>query len=397
MIPDIRAGYNDAFREETYNAFCRSFDDLFQKHIDFKICETPVFIPQYLTDMLLRAGEEIIDVICRPDFAARTESAIPDKWRVPGEEGKSVFLALDFGICNAGNGLPEPRLIELQGFSSLYAWQDTLARHYRKFFHIPDNLKHLFGGLDHDAYRRLLRKEILADKDPEQVILLEVEPDKQKTWIDFHLLREQLGIEPVCISKVRKDGRALYYEKKGRRIPILRIYNRLIFDEFAKRNDLQCQWHLTEEADVEWVCHPNWFFRISKFTLPLLGGRFVPETHYLSDLEKIPTDLENWVLKPLFSFAGSGVVFNVTQKDIDEAGDPAHFILQRKVEYAPVIQTPDVPAYCELRLMYLWEHPMSRPRLVTNLARLSKGHMIGVNFNKNKNWVGGTVGFFEMS
>lgn len=398
MIPSARKAFNASFTDERYNAFKLACQERFNKQIEFKICETPVFVDAAFSKQVIEAGEAIIDQILEPAFVAMTEQAIPKDLYVPGDEGRPTVIALDFGICRDTNGGLIPQLIEMQGFASLYAWQHELGRNYRRFFDVPDDVDHLFGGLDETAYREVLRKAIVADHDPKEVILLEIEPDKQKTWIDFYLTREMLGIEPVCISAVLREGKQLYYMHNGEKRRIKRIYNRLIFDELAGRADLQRQWNLTEEADVEWVCHPNWFFRISKYTLPFIQHASVPQTLFLKDLQSAPTDLENWVLKPLFSFAGHGVIFNITPEAMSNAmQEPENFILQRKVTYAPVVETLDEPAKAELRLMYIWEKDSARPRLVINLARLSKGMMIGVDFNRNKTWVGGTVGYYAVS
>lgn len=395
MIPEIRSAFNAAFTEEKYAAFTLACQERFNKKIEFKICETPVFVSAEFSRSVKAAGEAIIDQLTDQAFLRHTDAAIPDMWRVPGEEGKPVFLALDFGICvdDAGNLIPQ--LIEMQGFASLYAWQHELGRQYRQFYPIPEEVHHLFNGLDDIAYRKLLRDTIIGDHDPREVVILEIQPDHQKTWIDFYLTREMLGIQPICISDVIVEGTQLFYILNGEKTRIKRIYNRLIFDELAQRNDLSIQWNMTTPADVEWVCHPNWFFRISKYTMPFLKHASVPQTLFLDQVEEIPSDLENWVLKPLFSFAGHGVIFNVTPADIERAMPQAsNFILQRKVQYAPVVQTPDEPAKAELRLMYLWLPGSDRPTLVTNLARLSKGVMIGVDYNRNKTWVGGTVAYY---
>lgn len=396
MIRSARVKYNATFTEEKYADFIAESNSDVRHKIEFKICETPVFIPADFRDKLITAGEEIIDIICRPEFIPETANAIPEKVFVPGDEGKPVFIALDFGICETPDGALIPQLIEMQGFASLYAWQNALGINYKKHFEVPDNVSHLFNGLNEDSYVELLKKNIIGDHNPENVIVLEIEPANQKTWIDFFLTRQILGIEPVCISDIIKEGEQLFYLKDEEKIQIKRIYNRLIFDELDARPELVCQWKLTESADVEWVCHPNWFFRISKYTLPLIKSKYVPETHFLHTLKTIPSDLENYVLKPLFSFAGHGVIFNITADAMKNAMQHAeNYILQRKATYKPVIETLDVPAKCELRLMYIWEQNRPRPTLVINLARLSKGVMIGVDYNKNKTWVGGTVGYFE--
>ncbi|WP_315822059.1 hypothetical protein [Paraflavitalea speifideaquila] len=88
-------------------------------------------------------------------------------------------------------------------------------------------------------------------------------------------------------------------------------------------------------------------------------------------------------------------MIDVTPEHIANTKDPENWILQRKVKYAEVIPTPDVPAKVEIRIMYLWKDGWDRPRPAINLARLSKGKMIGVDYNKDKEWVGGSVGYFE--
>lgn len=396
MIKEIRERYNAEFTETAYNRFFESCQNRFDKRIEFKVCETPVFIPADFKSLLMQAGEEIIDLISSEKFNTFSKKAIPQELNVPGDEDKPVFIALDFGICENASGELIPQLIEMQGFASLYAWQHELGRQYRKHFNIPPDVNHLFQGMDNDAYVALLKKTILGDHAPKHVILLEIEPEKQKTWIDFYLTREMLGIEPVCVSKIMKEGNNIYYELHGEKVQVKRIYNRLIFDELLLRKDLVTNWQLTDETNVEWVCHPNWFFRISKYSLPLIKSKFVPETYFINELKNIPGDLENWVLKPLFSFAGHGVIFNVKKEDIEKVlPEGENFILQKKVKYKPVIETLDQPAKCELRLMYIWEKNKERPTLVINLVRLSKGEMIGVDYNKNKTWVGGTVGYYE--
>jgi hypothetical protein len=232
---------------------------------------------------------------------------------------------------------------------------------------------------------------------PEEVVLLEIDPLKQNTAIDFLITREKLGITLLHLGDVRIRGRALYYMKDGKEIRIQRIYNRVIFDELVQRKDLVTEFHLTEDVDVEWAGHPNWFFYISKYTMPFLHDPAVPESRFLHTVDQLPADLENYVLKPLFSFSGSGVIFHVTRQDIDRIpmADRKNFMLQKKVHYEPVVQAPDGLVKAEIRLLYLWEPGSGRPTLLTNLARLSRGEMIGVKYNKDKTWVGGTVCFFE--
>jgi len=227
--------------------------------------------------------------------------------------------------------------------------------------------------------------------------LLEVLPHQQKTRIDFYCTQDYLNIPIVCITELVKEGRKLFYIQDGKKTEVKRIYNRVIFDDLQQQSaEIQEKGKiLFEDVDVEWAPHPNWFYRISKYTLPFIKHAYVPETNFLSDIKTIPTDLENYVLKPLFSFAGQGVVIDVTKEDIDAVKDPHNWILQRKVKYADVIKTPDENAKAEIRIFYFWKDGEARPVATQNLARISKGKMIGVRYNKDREWVGGSMVFFE--
>ena len=402
MIQSVRETYNQAFSPERYRTFLDKIDADLPGQLDFRVAETPIFVPKVLTDKLLQACDDIINVITRDDFDSLTDKAIPDGQRVPNQDRHTQFMAVDFAVCLDSTGGPTngeltPQLIELQGFPSLYGFQPYLADLFRSIYPIPDTLSHLFNVSDNAEYLEQLSQMIVGDFEPEEVILLEIYPEKQKTRIDFVLTEKALGVAPVCLTKIRKEGRALFYEKDGRQVHIKRIYNRLIFDELQNISDLKTDFHLTDDVDVEWVGHPNWFFRISKYTLPLLKSPYIPASYYLSDLATYPADLENYVLKPLFSFAGSGVKLNITSADLDAipTGQRDGYLLQRKVKYEPIIQSPDGLVKCEIRMLFIWPKDDARPTLLTNLGRLSRGEMIGVNFNKNKDWVGGTVCFFE--
>lgn len=395
MIPSLRQQYNERFDPHRYAAMLDDIADTFHHRAPFRIAETPVFIDAQLKGRLLQAVEDITAVVTHPSFRERSESALLPGQVVPNETPHTTFLQLDFGLCLDADGTVTPQLIEAQGFPSLYFFQEAVAMAYRKYFDIPETMLHRFGGLDEAAYREKLRSVIIGDCDPENVILLEIQPEKQVTAIDFFVAKKWLGIEPVCITKVIKEGRKLYYEKDGRKVPIARIFNRVIFDELLQRTDLAYDFRLTDDVDVEWVGHPNWFFRISKHTLPMIDSPYSPKAYMLHELDAYPDDLENYVLKPLYSFAGSGVILNPTPADLAAVQHPEHYLLQRKVKYAPLIPTPDVPAKAEIRMMLLWDKAAPRPYLVNNLIRLSKGEMVGVRYNKGKEWVGGSVGFFE--
>ncbi|MBD2766741.1 hypothetical protein IC235_02405 [Hymenobacter sp. BT664] len=395
MIPELRHTYNAAFSNERYQEMLAAIEQQLPGQLDFRLAETPVFIPAVLRDKLIRAGKSIVDVIQQDNFTQLTEAAIPPGQRVPGAEGRPEFLTFDFAVCRDSNGELEPQLIEMQGFPSLYAFQSWLPEVFRQHFPIPDTVSAFLETPSAADYRAEMRQLLLGGEAPENVILLELFPERQKTRIDFALTKKLWDIEAVCLTKVRKNGRQLFYEKEGRQIPIKRIYNRVIFDELARYPDLPGEFRLTDDVDVTWVGHPNWFFRVSKFTLPLLSGPFVPPSYFLHELATYPADLENYVLKPLFSFAGAGVRLHVTTADLEALPDKHHYLLQRKVQYEPVVQSPDGLVKCEIRLLYIWPPSQARPRLLCGLSRLSRGEMIGVDFNKNKDWVGGTTPLFE--
>ncbi|MEL6868000.1 MAG: hypothetical protein AAFP19_26480 [Bacteroidota bacterium] len=395
MIAAIRSQYNQAFSEARYQAFLDDIANTYNHRAPFRIAETPVFLNHDLKRQLFEACEQITDVLCQPNFKELSQGAILPNQLVPGDEGKSTFLQMDFGICRDENGHLSPQLIEVQGFPSLYFFQDLVANAYYKHFDLPSGYNHLFNGLDSAAYIELLRKNTVGSSQPENVILLEVQPKDQVTYIDFLGAEHHLGVKTKCVTELRKEGKDIYYiAENGRKVGVEKIVNRVIFDELIRRDDLPREFYFTQEANIKWVGHPHWFFRISKHTLPLLDNPYVPKSYFLSDLEEWPDDLHNYVLKPLYSFAGTGVVININRYDLDAITDRENYILQRKVDYAPVVETPNVPAKCEIRMLMIWEEGAERPKMVNNLARLSKGEMIGVRYNKDKDWVGGSVGLF---
>ena len=399
MIPAIRAAYNQAFTDENYQKFLNFLNTKYDYEIEFRIAETPAFIPNALANRIFEACEEIISVLQRPDYKQLTSRSIPEGKNVQGEDDHAQFLAIDFAICEDDNGELTPQLIEMQGFPSLFAFQDMISQAYQNFFEIPKNLEYLFSGLDSASYRTLLEKVITNGHPPENVILMDVEPHLQKTRIDFYCVTDFFGVPSVCISDVKVRGRKLFYEKEGRDFEIKRIYNRVIFDELDRRTDLKLEFDMTNDVDVEWAGHPNWFFRISKFAMPLVKSKYVPETKYLSEYNgNYPADLENYVLKPLFSFAGAGVIYDVKPEDVQSIKDTDNFILQKKIYYAPAVKIPDGEGIkTEIRMLYLWPEDAERPVACTNLIRFSKGVMMGVKFNKNKTWVGGATAYFEPS
>lgn len=396
MIPEIRKAFNDSFTKERYEAF---LEDLNSKHpgaIEFRVAETPIFVPKNFKQQLIDACESIVDVITDESFRVMTERAIPATDLVPDENDHSHMIAFDFGICINDEGTLEPQLIEMQGFPTLFAFQVYYPEVIKKHFPIPENFTQYLGNYNKETYLKELGEVLLGNVPVENTILLEIKPHEQKTRIDFYCTEDYFGIRPVCITELIQEGNKLFYLRDGQKTQVKRIYNRVIFDDLnAQKDSLGNFVDITQDLDVQWIPHPNWFYRISKFTLPFIRHQYVPKTFFLNEVKQLPTDLENYVLKPLFSFAGQGVVIDVTPQDIEQVRDPENWILQKKVKYADVIETPDTPAKAEIRIMYIWKDGWDRPKPAINLARLSKGKMIGVRYNKDKEWVGGSVCFFE--
>ena len=395
MIPALRQQYNENFTNEAYQAMLSWLGGQYGHDPKFHVAETPVFFPKDFRDRVLAACDDVLDVVTAPGYAERAAAAIPPGEYVPGQDDHPLFMQLDFGVCRDENGALVPQLVEAQGFPSLYHFQSLLDRSFRRFFTIPDGFSARFDGSTPAEYLDLLRQAIVGNHDPKHVIVLEVDPKMQTTRIDLVAACAELGIQEVCISELKFAEGKLYYDKDGARTQVRRIYNRVIFDDLKARPDLKRTFNMVEEAEVEWAGHPNWFFLISKYSLPFIDSPYVPETRFVSDLKEYPADLSRYVLKPLYSFAGLGVNLHPTVADLKSLDKPEHFILQKKVNYVPIVETPDEPARVELRMMYLWPAGESRPILVNNLVRLSKGEMIGVRYNAGKSWVGGTLGYFE--
>lgn len=399
MIPDIRRRFNAEFTEAKYQNLLADLEATYQQEVVFRIAETPIFVPADFQRKMRDASEYIIDRILQPDFRAYSEGALQPQFTIPNETPQPHFICIDFAVCQNEQGELEPQLIELQGCASLLCFQHLLGLKYREHYYCPDNFSHLYGGLSPDEYVQYLRSIIVGNHDPKHVILLEIKPHEQKTRIDFYATRAMLGIEPVCVSEVIEENGLLYYWHNGEKTRIKRIYNRVIAEDFSRYPDLHPQFDMTQAADVEWIGHPNWFFRISKYTMPLLDHPYIPKSQFLSDFDELslPQDLDNYVLKPLFSFAGSGVLINVSPADIAAipTAERKQYLLQRKVAYHPVIESPNIPVKAELRMMYVWHDDEARPRLLTNLGRMSKGAMIGVRYNVNNDWVGGSMGIIE--
>ncbi len=397
MDAAARKIFNEHFSGEKYADFLNTLNQGLSKPVQFRVAESPVFLTDDFRDKLLAAGKDIVDVILQPDFKTLTERAIPEKWNVANENDHPHFIALDFGVCKDSEGHIVPKLIELQGFPSLYGFQVHLADTYRETFDIGKEWTIFFNGIDRTNYLELLKKTIVGPHQPEEVVLMDVNASEQKTAVDFYITQKHLGIPVLALDELLEQDGRLYYESEGKLQQIKRVYNRLIFDEIENDPDIFDKVvDIRKPLDVEWITHPNWFYRISKFTMPFLKGDYVPKTQFLNAIEAIPGDLENYVLKPLFSFAGQGVIIDVKKEDVENIKDPQNWILQEKVNYEPVLQAPDGGVKIEVRLLYLWPDGETKPTLAINLGRLSRGKMIGVRYNKDFDWVGGTVAFMRM-
>jgi hypothetical protein len=411
MIPFLRKQFNDSFTLEKYQAFLRRVDDVSGTHVSFRLSETPCFFPKELLERMAEDGKELIrQLVENPEYRAKSDEAVPAEFKVPNEPDHPMFVQVDFGLVRDARGELQPKLVELQAFPSLYAYQGPLAEAYLDVYAMrasgfgfrasvdleapsaTGELKYFLGGFDQTSYRELLRRAIVGEHDPENVILMEIDPLHQKTLPDFLLTEKMLGVRTVDIVDIKKEGSQLYYERGGVRVPIRRIYNRTIVDELERKGvNFGFDWR--DELDVEWAGHPNWYFRISKFSIPYLKHESVPKTWFLDQLPEIPQDLENYALKPLYSFAGLGVVIAPTKEDI--AAIPAekrpYHILQERLHFEPVIETPFGGTKAEVRVMYVW---LEELKAVLTIIRMGRGLMMGVDHNRNMEWVGASAAFY---
>ena len=388
----MRERFNADFTDERYNELLRVANETERWPVDFRVSESPIFLTPAFTVEVKQAAEELVRQLRTPEFAQHAQTAIPPGLEVPGETPHPTFLQVDFAICEH-NGRLTPRLIELQGFPSLYGFQIFLLRCMRHAYPaIPADWQPFFNGYDERSYTQLLRDVIVGDADPETVVLLEIEPEKQNTRIDFVCTETLLGVAPVSLTEVTRRGNELFYQRDGREVRIERIYNRVIFDELLRRPDLSFGFSMQHEVDAKWIGHPNWYFRISKHSLPFLKTAHTSRA-FLADELPSGESLSDYVLKPLYSFSGLGVDLEPTPEKIHALPDPHSWILQEKVNYADCIPTPDgTRSKAEIRMMFIWPEG-GEPILVNNLVRMSQGAMMGVKFNKNKTWVGSSIAF----
>lgn len=397
MIPSLRKQFNENFTPEKYQEFLRRIDEISGTHVQFRLSETPCFFPKDLIDRMSRAGEDLIrQLVESPMYRAKSNEAVPAAYLVPNEAPHPMFVQVDFGLVRDRDGQIEPKLVELQAFPSLYGYQPFLAKTYIDVYGLNSlasgPLSYFLNGLDDQSYGALLGNAIVGSRDPENVILMEIHPQEQKTLPDFLLTEKMLGVRAVDIVDIKKNGSRLFYERDGKRIPVKRIYNRAIVDELERKNvKLAFDWR--DDLDVEWAGHPNWYFRISKFSIPYLKHETVPKTWFLDQVSEIPADLENYALKPLYSFAGLGVVIAPTKEDI--AAIPAdkrpYYILQERMNFEPVIDTPFGATKAEIRVMYIW---LDELKPVLTIIRTGRGLQMGVDYNKNLEWVGASAGLY---
>jgi hypothetical protein len=397
MIPALRKQFNSSFSPAKYQTFLGRMDEICGTHVQFRLSETPCFFPKSLLDRMALDGEELIlQLVENPSYRAKSDEAVPAEFKVPNEASHPMFVQVDFGLVRDAQRQLQPKLVELQAFPSLYAYQAFLSQLYIDVYGLNDpasgSLQYFLSGLTTDSYRELLRRAIVGKHDPENVILMEIHPEQQKTLPDFRLTQELLGVPFIDIVDIKKEGSRLYYQRAGKRIPIHRIYNRAIVDELQRKNvTLNFDWR--DDLDVQWAGHPNWYFRISKFSIPYLQHPSVPKAWFLNELPELPPDLENYALKPLYSFAGLGVVIAPTRRDVDAIPPEKrpYYILQERMNFEPVIETPHGSTKAEVRVMYIWLEDL---KPVLTIIRMGRGLMMGVDHNKNLEWVGASAGLY---
>jgi hypothetical protein len=400
MIPLIRAAFNEQFTPERYQQYLAILNEPFKDPIPFRIAETPVFIDRVFKAQLMDAGDYICEFITAPSFQSNTSDAIPKGLHIPNEAALPECIVIDFAIAEGQDGKMMPQLIELQGFPSLFAFELFQAQALEKVYHLPKNFSPFLNGYTQESYLDFFKSMVLGDQ-TKHTILLEINPSEQKTRHDLLLTEAWLNVPIVCLSQIYLKDKSLFYQKNGTEFKIERIYNRVVYDELMQKAPLFIQqFKLLEQAEnIDWVNHPNHFFRISKFILPLLSHSSIPEAYLLIDWKNnqlgTALNIDEYICKPLFSFGGQGVMLDPTIDTIHAINDPENWILQKKVNYAAAIETPSGPSKAEIRLFYFWDKQLGRYVATNNLTRISKGPMIGVSYNNTATWIGGSISYFE--
>lgn len=400
MIPAIRTAFNEQFTEAKYQQYLAILNEPFKDPIPFRIAETPVFIDRVFKAQLMDVGDYICQFITAPSFPSKTTDAIPKGLHIPNEAALPECIVIDFAIAEGQDGKTVPQLIELQGFPSLFAFELLQAQALEKVYHLPKNFSPFLNGYTQETYLDFFKSMVLGDQN-KHTILLEIKPNEQKTRPDLMLTEAWLNVPIVCLSQIYLKDNSLFYQKNGTEFKIERIYNRVVYDELMQQAPIFIQqFKLLEQAEnIDWVNHPNHFFRISKFILPLLKHASIPDAYLLADWKnnQIATalNLDEYICKPLFSFGGQGVMLDPTIDTINTIIDPENWMLQKKVTYAAAIETPSGPSKAEIRLFYFWDKQIGRYVATNNLTRISKGPMIGVSYNNTATWIGGSISYFE--
>ncbi|MGD9906670.1 MAG: hypothetical protein AB7U83_24650 [Vicinamibacterales bacterium] len=391
MVPALRDPFNRRWTPADYVRLQARLGERTGLPLPFPVSETPCFFPRALLDeMAATAVTLVTGFLADAPARAAAEALIPARYLGPGQEAQPTCVQVDFGLVETPSGVA-PRLVELQAFPSLYAFQHVLADTHREVHGLPDDLDAYLGGLDAAAYLALVGDALRGGHDPAEVVLMEIAPDQQKTRPDFVLTEQLWGVATVDPREVTVRGRTLTRRLGGREVPIRRVYNRIIPDEL-ERTRHPMPFDYRDDLDVEWVGHPAWYFRVSKSAIPWLRHPAVPRTWRLDQVDGLPLDPARLVLKPLFSFAGGGIRFNPSAADLAAiAVDQRQlYLLQERVAFAPVIATPHGPTQAEIRVMCLWT---DRLRAVLPLIRMGRGQMMGVAHNQGLAWVGASAGF----
>ena len=398
MIQFLRQRFNASWTEAQFARFRSRLETKAGAPLGFPLSETPCFLPRSLMNELTTAADELIrQSLESPEIQRAAEQHLPGRFDGPGAEASPTFLQVDFGLVRNADGSLAPKLVELQAFASLYGFQLAVAQAYRDAFGLPESLDCYLGGLDDTRYKSLIGRAILNGHDPAEVVLLEIEPRKQKTWPDFAVTESMWGVRAIDTKELTRDGNRLFYLRDGKRTQIKRIYNRVIPDE-QERKGVVFPFDYAEDLEVEWAGHPQWYFRVSKFCIPLLRHPSVPKTMFLNEIERLPDDRDRWLLKPLYSFAGGGIIFSPTDADVAAIHEHRRneYILQERVTFAPVIETPDGPTQAEIRMMFV-KPANGSLQAVLPLIRMGRGRMMGVDHNKGLRWVGASAALIDNS
>ena len=397
MDPRYRALFNAQIDDARYDAYQRKLSGRLGCTFEFRLAETPLFLPDDFRAAIADSARAIVDQLSDPARLARMKAAIPPRWDTPGMDALPNLTQVDFAVVRE-NGTFVPKLIELQGFPSLTALQCVQCDVWSEMLATMPGLDRdwscWFSGLDRNAFLDLARRTIAGNHDPREVVLMDLDPPRQKTYPDFAATKLLFDVDSVDPASLRKRGRQLFRDDGT---PVRRIYNRVVFDELLKKGTA-LPFDYRDDLDVEWSPHPNWYWTWSKYSLPFLDHPSVPKATFVSDLDRVPDDFTTrYVLKPLFSFAGGGVNVEPVAADLDAIPDAerGNWCIQEKIEYAPALETPDGGGVkAEIRMMFLRPDDEPRPILVQNLVRFSRGKMLGVDFNKQFTWVGSSVALF---